>query len=445
MNYVIAIFIIGLSGYLFRKASGTLKLNLINVSSFVFYSLMAFEFIGVSLVYLGFKDHYLIEKINSNEVINITYYSMAYTMVIMLIVMILANRFIFKIKDMKQVYLDNINEPVELENKKIQNKLFILIAIGLAICFIATIYVFYCIGYIPLFKFFDNSFDFATERINSNRNFDGNVYVKNIIMLIITPLLSYIAYVYMRTTKEKKWIILFILSFILSIIIKTYDFSKSPVIYYICFFFIIEVLLAKTFKLRKIIPYIVIVIIIVVLFYNIIMEYEGDFFSLSSGPISRVFMGQASTLFLHFQTFPDQIDFLHGHSFPPFTRLLFGEGEYDIRSGRSVMELYNPAAVENGTAGVMSTVFVGEAYANFGFLGVIIAPIIVGLIFSAILCIYLKSKKTPLNMVLYLECFITFTTVLNAGFVDFFYNIQFFVILVVIFGLKILSSKDLKI
>ena len=229
MNYVIAIFIIGLSGYLFRKASGTLKLNLINVSSFVFYSLMAFEFIGVSLVYLGFKDHYLIEKINSNEVINITYYSMAYTMVIMPIVMILANRFIFKIKDMKQVYLDNINEPVELENKKIQNKLFILIAIGLAICFIATIYVFYCIGYIPLFKFFDNSFDFATERINSNRNFDGNVYVKNIIMLIITPLLSYIAYVYMRTTKEKKWIILFILSFILSIIIKTYDFSKSPV------------------------------------------------------------------------------------------------------------------------------------------------------------------------------------------------------------------------
>ena len=195
-------------------------------------------------------------------------------MVIMPIVMILANRFIFKIKDMKQVYLDNINEPVELENKKIQNKLFILIAIGLAICFIATIYVFYCIGYIPLFKFFDNSFDFATERINSNRNFDGNVYVKNIIMLIITPLLSYIAYVYMRTTKEKKWIILFILSFILSIIIKTYDFSKSPVIYYICFFFIIEVLLAKTFKLRKIIPYIVIVIIIVVLFYNIIMEYE---------------------------------------------------------------------------------------------------------------------------------------------------------------------------
>ena len=108
------------------------------------------------------------------------------------------------------------------------------------------------------------------------------------------------------------------------------------------------------------------------------------------------------------------------------------------------MELYNPAAVENGTAGVMSTVFIGEAYANFGYAGVIIAPIIVGIIFSAILCVYIKSNKTPLNIVLYLECFITFTTVLNAGFVDFFYNVQFFVILIVIFGLKLLSSEDMK-
>ena len=134
-----------------------------------------------------------------------------------------------------------------------------------------------------------------------------------------------------------------------------------------------------------------IAILIVILFYVTVMGYEGNFFSLSTGPMARIIMGQASTLFLHFQTFPDQIDFLNGHSFPPFTKILFGEGEYDVRSGRSVMELYNPTAVENGTAGVMSTAFIGEAYANFGYTGLIIAPIIVGLIISAILCIYLKS------------------------------------------------------
>lgn len=444
MSYVVAILIIGLSTYAFKKASGTLKVNLINISSFAFYILMAFEFIGITLIYLGFRDHYIIKELNDNSVINVTYWSMAYVMVLLPIVMILANRFIFKIKNMKETYIDNIKKEVILENSKVQQRIFILVTLALIICFIAMIYVFYCIGYFPLLKYFDSNFDFATERININRNFAGNVYIKNIIMIFLTPVLSYIAYIYMRTTKEKKWIILFIISFILSLIVKTYDFSKGPVIYYICYFFIIEVMLGKTFKLKKILPYLIIAIVLILVLYYVIMGYNGSIFSLTTGPVSRIVMSQAGALLLHFDAFPDKTDYLNGHSFPPFTKILFGDGEYDVRSGRSVMEVYFPENVDDGTAGVMSTAFLGEAYANFGFVGVAISPIIVGLIFSAILCIYLKSKKTPLNIILYLECFIIFTTVLNAGFVEFFYNVQFVLTLMVIFGLKILSSESLK-
>lgn len=444
MNYVVAILVIGLSAFLFKKASGTLKINLINVSSYAFYILMAFEFIGITLIYLGFRNHYIIGELNDNKVINITYWSMAYVMVILPLVMILANRYIFKIKNMKEVYIENINKEVLIENNKVQQRIFILVTIALVICLLAIIYVFYCIGYVPFLKYFDSNFDYATERININRNFNGNVYIKNIIMLFLTPLLSYIAYIYMRTTKEKKWIVLFIISFILSVIAKTYDFSKGPIIYYICFFFVIEVMLGKTLNFKKIIPYLTIAVILVLVLYYIVMGYNGTIFSLSNGPVSRIIMSQAGALLLHFDAFPDKIDYLNGHSFPPFTKILFGDGAYDIRSGRSVMELYFPENIENGTAGVMSTAFLGEAYANFGFVGVVISPIIVGLIFSAILCIYLKSKKTPLNIILYLECFIIFTTVLNAGFVEFFYNVQFILTLMVIFGLKILSCEDLK-
>ncbi len=47
-------------------------------------------------------------------------------------------------------------------------------------------------------------------------------------MLMITPLLSYIAYIYMRTTKENKWKVLFGASFILNFFfVKTYNFEKS--------------------------------------------------------------------------------------------------------------------------------------------------------------------------------------------------------------------------
>lgn len=444
MNYIAAILVIGLSAFLFKKASGTLKVNLINISSYAFYILMAFEFIGLTLIYLGFRDHYIIGKLKHDNTINITYWCMAYTMILLPIVIILTNKYIFKIKNMKKTYLENMNKEVLLENKIARQKLFVLIVIALVICVLAMIYVFHCIGYFPLIKYFDNNFDYARERINIGRNFDGNIYIKNMVMVFLTPLLSYIAYIYMRTTKEKKWIILFIISFLLSVIVKTYDFSKAPIIYYICFFFIIEVMLGKTIKLRKIIPYLVIAIILVLVLYYVIMDYSGTIFSLTNGPVSRIIMSQAGALLLHFDAFPNEIDYLNGHSFPTFTKILFGDGEYDIRSGRKIMELYFTENIENGTGGVMSTAFLGEAYANFGFIGVIISPIIVGLILSSILCIYLKSKKTPLNIILYLECFITFTTVLNAGFIDFFYNIPFILTLMAIFGLKILSCENLK-
>ncbi len=443
MNYIIATIVIITSIFLFKKASGNLKINLINISSFAFYSLMIFEFIGVTLVYLGFRDHYLIRKIENSNVINITYWAMAYTMIALPSVILIANKFIFKINNINELYIQNINSKVEVENENTRKKIYILLIIGAIICLIATIYVFCCIGYIPLFKFLDSSFDFATERINIGRNFCGNQYIKNIVMLIITPIISYIAYIYMRTTKERKWKLLFALLFILNIFVKTYDFSKAPIIYYICYFFIIEVMLGNTAKFKKVIPYITVAIILIVVLYSAIYNYSGKLISLSSGPLSRIVITQAGTMFLHFDAFPKNTDYLYGHSFPIFTKLLFGDGEYDIRSGRKIMEIYNKEAIENGTAGVMSTAFIGEAYANFGLWGVAIAPIIVGILFSAILCIYLKSRRTPLNIILYVQSFIVFTITLQGGFIDFFYNIHFLITIIVIFGIKILSSEKL--
>lgn len=409
------------------------------------YSLMLFEFIGVTLVFLGFRDHYLIKKISSNSVINITYWTMAYVMLILPLVIILVNKYVYKIKDLNTEYMNNINKKIVLDSEKVNKKVYILVIIATIICLISIIYVFYNIGYISFFKLFDRNFNFSEERISIGRNFKGNQYIKNIIMLGITPILSHIAYIYMRTTKQKKWIILFAILFIVNIFVKTYDFSKAPLIYYVCFFFIIEVLLGKTSSFKKIIPFVVSAIVLLVILYITVGNYKDNFISLSNGPLSRAVVTQAGTLFLHFDAFPNKSEFLKGHSFPPLTKILFGEGEYDIRSGRKVMEIYNSDAIENGTAGVMSTMFIGEAYANFGYLGIIISPIIVGFIVSTILCVYLKSQKTPLNMILYLECFIIFSTVLQAGFVDLFYNISFLIVLIVIFGIKVLTSDKFEL
>jgi len=320
--------------------------------------------------------------------------------------------------------------------------MFIFIVILTLICLISICYVFKCIGYIPFLQYFGSELDLNVERIKVSRNFNGNEYIKNLIMLSITPIISYIAYIYMSITKEKRWKILFIVLLILNLLALTYNFEKSPIIYYLLFFYIIKVILGKNFEFKKIIPIVCIFIIIIFLLYRIVIGYTGPLISLKHGPVSRIILTQVATLFLHVDAFPNQIEYLEGHSFPKILVPFLGEGDYDIRSGRLVVELYNTYTVRKGIAGVMNTLFVGEAYANFGIIGVVIAPFIAGIIFSAILAWFIKSKKTIINIAIYIQAFASFIGVLQGGFVEFFYNIKFIEIILLMCLIKFIINPQ---
>jgi len=437
MKYIIVFIVLITYTLLFKKAAGTLKPNIMNVITFIFFSILGFELIGGSLVFLGFNDHYLIQKVSNKDTINKTYYILAYTALMLPLAIILANKYIFKIdktkkngETLKNKYIDKLKEKVDIGNKELINKMFICMVILTLICLMSIMYVFKCIGYMPFLKYFDSSMNLDIERIKVSRNFNGNEYIKNLIMLTITPLISYITYIYMSITKEKRWKILFIVLLILNLLALTYNFEKAPFIYYLLFFYIIKVILGGTFKFQKIIPIICICIIIVFILYRGIFGYRGPLISVSSGPVSRILITQVATLFLHIDAFPDRIEYIGGHSFPKVLVPFLGEGDYDIRSARLVMELYNRQAVKKGTAGVMNALFVGEAYANFGIVGVLIAPILLGIIFSAIIAWFIKSKKNPINIVIYVQAFSLFTGALQGGFVEFFYNIKFIEIII---------------
>ena len=75
----------------------------------------------------------------------------------------------------------------------------------------------------------------------------------------------------------------------------------------------------------------------------------------------------------------------------------------------------------------MNTIFVGEAYANFGMAGVIAAPIIFGVVIGIVAYILPKLKKTPVTVLLYVEMTLMFITIVEGGFVDIFYNATFII------------------
>lgn len=442
MEYFVCIIIILMSAFLFYKAAGTLKPNYINVISFVFYSMLFFELIGATIVFWGFDEHYMIAKIVNDDTVKITYYSLLYTSLIIPIIILLVNRIILNKspKQIKKLYIDKINQKVDVVSDQHEKYVYYIIIILSIICLLSIIYVFYNIGYVSLFKLFDLDFNFNVERINISKHFSGNVYIKNIVMLLMTPILSYISYVYMKVTKKFRWKRLFFVNLIMSIFALTYNFEKSPIIYYVFFFFIIGVVLGNMTNLKKMIPYIVGCGLLTLILVRIIMGYDGNIFSISNGPVARILVSQVSSLFLHFDCFGNSVEFLNGASFPPIFDFIFDTNQYDIRSGAIVMSIYGGNFIDNGTAGVLNSLFIGEAYANFGFMGIIISPIIVATVVSLMFCWFLKSKKTPLNIVLYIELTSIFIMILQGGFVDWIYNVKIFVSIILIFSIDLFAK-----
>lgn len=438
MRFMIVIFVFVCSVMLFSKAAGTLNIKKLNIVSFAFYSMIVFSYIGASCVFLGFRDHYLIAKIRDDSIILKTYLIIAYTMILFPACIILVN-YIFIGKKIRLIYNDFLKQRTICNDN--ENLAYIAAMIATIIGISATAYVFHCIGMIPVLHMNMGTNEMAALRIDINRSFTGNTYIKNLIMILLTPLLSYFTYIYFRVTHKKKWGFIFIINLFLSILIKTYDFQKSPIVYYLFNYYMIEVMLGN----KKILKILCLVgslgAILIYVQYVFVAGYEGSLFTIRSGPGGRIFMTQIATLFLHVQAFPKEVPYLNGASLPTILARLIGSSNSWVRSGREVMKLYNPSGIKAGTAGVMNTLFVGEAYANWGIAGVIVAPLIVAVPFSLSFLTILKFKKTPLTLVLYLALFQSFTGALQGGFVDFLYNAGVCLTIGIAYGLYILLNR----
>lgn len=111
------------------------------------------------------------------------------------------------------------------------------------------------------------------------------------------------------------------------------------------------------------------------------------------------------------------------------------------RSARIIMSIIMPSAVEDGTGGVINSLFIGEAWANFGLAGVIFAPFWVGFVIQWSYILLLKTAKTPLFLAL--TVYLTLKWPVTGGFNDFIYNAGI-VTMLLIFIMIISSSLMLR-
>ncbi|MGA5690537.1 oligosaccharide repeat unit polymerase [Cytobacillus pseudoceanisediminis] len=408
--------------YLFKQAGGSLSLLKPNMNSIIFYySFFISSFIGTLLIAMEVDDYYMINRLSHEEYRQIGFYIICLVMVLFPLVMMLISKLSnFNAEKEFNAYLaKDISLPFKEKNE------FFLIFLMLSVISLASIlYTLWKAPVIPILEVALGNSEYSPGelRIMAQREFGGNVLIRNIFAIALTPLLSLIAYVYAVRTGQVKWKLLYLSLFAGAILINIYDLAKSPVFFYLIMFLLLSLYIGVIrFTVRRLVLWGLLGAAALVSMYIVIQGVTdmGSYLSYNSGPVGRLIFAQIAPTFLHFDLYGHLLPFLNGKSLPIITDLFDMD---QVRSARVVMETVFPEKVEAGTAGVLNTLYIAEAYANFGYLGVIVSTIYIAALVQILYIVFVRLPKNPVFLCLFIYFTINIPRTLVGGFADFLFN-----------------------
>mgnify|MGYP000906175986 CR=1 FL=1 len=414
---------------LYKFSAGSLKITQVNMISYIFYfDLLIFSYLG-SIVILLFNNaefNNLIDNILGGPKTKLLVWEcISYAMIAIAVGMIIANIFFnFNSKEIDAYHAKPIRSLFSEYDSYVKIPLYILAVI----CMLAITYTFISIGTIPFIKsfFLSSADDVLALRKIADKDFAGNVYVKNFFGLVLTPILCYIFYCYYLIDKSLKNRFWFHIMFFFAFMMLTYDASKSPFISFLTGFIFLKVLISGNISFKKFLGLIVLLLVLLGIIYMVIAKQDimEIFFSYNSGITGRILISQVSSLYQHFEIFPSDHPFIGFSSLSKVLPL----SHFSDRSGRIVLETTTPGFADLG--GVYNTLFIGEAYANFGWWGVFLTPLWIGFLIQSLHILFLRLPKTPLFLGLFV--FFSFTSNITGGVNEYFYNILYLLLAITI-------------
>lgn len=433
MYTIISLIVLLLSFLLFKRVAGSLSITKLNMVSWVFYyNLVGESFIASVLIVNGIDNHYMVNGVG--EVARFQgWLSVQYTMIAMPLGMLFV-LWLFGLKRNEHLFESYLQaKVVPLLSAKDSYVRYPLYALS-ALCASAMIYTLASLKSIPLLGAFKglDALTLAELRIDSSRGFEGNVYIRNIFATTLSPILAFISYSYWKMSRAVGDMLWFLCMFVVAFLSLTYSIAKSPFIMFLGGFVFMNVLINGHVKRKTLIAFFLIMLILLVLAYILVGKVADPslLFSYNTGIGGRVLLSQAAGTYLSFEYFPQVIDHIGFHSVSDIISQVTNMPTSE-RSARLVMEQFSPRRVEIGVGGVLNSLFIAEAWANFGLLGVLIAPLHVGAVIQLLFMLFLTSKKTPLLLGLF--TFYSYKSVVTGGFNDYFYNAGSIILIIIFF------------
>lgn len=308
------------------------------------------------------------------------------------------------------------------------------------VCYILYVYI-NKVGEVALFVAFQQGVaEAAVVRSNMGNNLDGGGYhwyylvLHNVGFLLV--LNFYAAYI---KNKNMVNLLLFIASFLISTFVAIMATEKAAFVGLLMALVMVHYLV----KANGLIPMKSLMVMggaivsVLVAFYIYFMG-SLTVFDAFMAIISRALSGSISPAYFYLEYFPHEQEYLFGKTFPnPGGILPFTPVRYTV----DVMNWVFPEMLVGEVVGTMPTVFWGEAYANFGFAGIPIVALIMGVIVGVVSYFFSRLELNTITVAFYVWLIFRFKTLAVAGFSGFLYDFYMFFMFIVLFFILFAGRK----
>ena len=398
--FIIIIWILLPIGWHYLLKTAGLSLLQVTIPSFVIVFFYFYQYIGFPILYFQldpYRAQFVSDKFLMIKVFTFT----SITITLMIVGYIVANKHLgslFWRTDVTYVASQNFFVEKIFPGGARQNiGLVILVLISITVLFVYLTKVGYQKIAIIIAMGTENDLR-SSARSAMGNSFAGKYHWYKLFMndFLRFTLFAFFAQYLLNKTIQKR-LILFII-FIITTFVMVMQTEKGPMANLIIALFLVYILVKNKGKvpLIKLMFLGGAILSILIVFYLKFMGRE-TFGEALSGVFSRSFTGQMMPAYLYLEYFTQHHDLLLGRSLPN-PRAIFPFEHYELT--KEIMAWHSPFSYKKGIVGSMPTVYWGEMYANFGFLGVLIPPFFVGYILYGLNIILSCLQKNPLSIAL---------------------------------------------
>ncbi len=374
--------------YYFLKYLGE-NLTKVSIVSFTTICLYLFSIVGTIPLYFKLDPYRVSLGItNKSLIFEVLIYSS-----INLIFMLIGVAFTFKILKQKSNYESFL--PIKLPSKTQYFLLFLLFCLILVAFFNYSTKI-ANFALIIVLKFGPELANIA--RSNMGNSFSGKYHWYSLIMHDFGNLITFITFGTWLISRKKRHFMCFMISFCFSFFVSIMAIEKAPFAWLLIGLFFVYCATNFNFKipLKKLVFLVIGVLFLLNLTYIFFMG-SNSFSKAIASVFSRAFAGSISPAYFYLKFIPDEIPYLHGLTFPnPRQILPYTPVNYTIE----IMNRIVPIDPINPVVATAPTVFWGEAYANFGVLGIPIVAFIIGCLLGIINKIISKLERNIIAVAL---------------------------------------------